>query len=78
MFRTWKDTILTHYSLLSDKRLKNKKHKFSNELDDTHSMLFLCPLQLSRRPTSRKFGAIEQERVRPFVLSEGLCPWESQ
>src|SRR5207249_5616597 len=28
MFRTWKDTILSHYSLISGKGLKNEKHRF--------------------------------------------------
>ena len=68
MFRAWKDTILTHYRLLSGKGLKNKKHRFSKGLNRTHSKLFLWPLQLSRRPTAWKFGAIERRRVRPFVL----------
>jgi hypothetical protein len=68
MLRAWKDTILTHYRLLSGKGLKNKKHRFSNGLNRTYSKLFLWPLQLSRRPTSTKFGAIERGRVRPFVL----------
>jgi hypothetical protein len=54
--------------ILSGKGLKNEKCKFSNVLNSAHSKLFLCPLQLGRRPTPRKFGAIEQTRVRPFVL----------
>jgi hypothetical protein len=54
--------------ILSGKGLKNEKCKFSNILNDAHSKLFLCPLQRGRRPTLRKFGAIEQTRVRPFVL----------
>ena len=29
MFRAWKDTILSHYSLISGKGLKNEKHRFS-------------------------------------------------
>jgi hypothetical protein len=28
MFRAWKDTILSHYSLISGKGLKNEKHRF--------------------------------------------------
>jgi hypothetical protein len=54
--------------LLSGKGLKNEKCKFSNGLNSAHSKLFLCSLQLGRRPTPRKFGAIEQTKVRPFVL----------
>ena len=68
MFRAWKDTILTHYRLLSGKGLKNEKYKCFNVHNHIHSKLFLCPLQLGRRPTPEKFGAIEQRRVRPFVL----------
>ena len=68
MFRAWKDTILSHYSLISGKGLKNKKHRFSNDLSHPHSKLFPCPLQPRRRPTAEKFWAIEQGRLRPFVL----------
>jgi len=68
MFRAWKDTILSHYSLLSGKGLKNEKHRFSNDLSYPHSKLFPCPLQPRRRPTAEKFWAIERRRLRPFVL----------
>jgi len=68
MFRAWKDTILSHYSLISGKGFKNKKHRFSNDLSHPHSKLFPCPLQPRRRPTAEKFWAIEQGRLRPFVL----------
>ncbi len=68
MFRAWKDTILSHYSLFSGKGLKNEKHKFSNDLSHPHSKLFPCSLQPRRRPTAEKFWAIERERLRPFVL----------
>jgi hypothetical protein len=30
MFWAWKDTILSHYSVLSGKGLKNEKHRFSD------------------------------------------------
>ena len=33
MFWAWKDTILSHYSLLSGKGLKNEKPMFSDDLD---------------------------------------------
>ena len=59
MFRAWKDTILSHYGLLSGKGLKNEKHKFSDDLSLLHSKLFPCPLQPRRRPTTAKFWAIE-------------------
>jgi len=68
MFWAWKYTILTHHRSLSGKGLKNEKYKFSNVLNHAHSKLFLWPLQLGRRPTPRKFGAIERRGVRPFVL----------
>ncbi len=68
MFWTWKNTILGHYGLFSDKGLKNEKHKFSNNLSHPHSMLFPRPLQPHRRPTSEKFWAITRGRLRPFVL----------
>jgi len=68
MFRAWKDTILSHYSLISGKGFKNKKHRFSNDLSHPHSKLFPCRLQPRRRPTAEKFWAIEQGRLRPFVL----------
>ena len=68
MFWAWKNTILSHYSALSGKGLMNKKHIFSANLSLHHSKLFLCPLQPRRRPTAKKFGAIEQWQLRPFVL----------
>ena len=73
MFRAWKDTILSHYSLLSGKGLKNEKPRFSDDLDLHHSKLFPCPLQPHRRPTAEKFWAIERGRLRPFVLRSWLC-----
>lgn len=33
MFWTWKDTILSHYSVLSGKGLKNEKHRNSRNLN---------------------------------------------
>lgn len=74
MFRAWKDTILSHHSLLSGKGLKNKKPRFSDDLDFHHSKLFPCPLQPRRRPIVEKFWAIERGGLRPFVLRCGLCP----
>lgn len=68
MFWAWKDTILSHYSVLSGKGLMNEKHIFSANLSLHHSKLFLRPLQPRRRPTAKKFGAIEQWPLRPFVL----------
>jgi hypothetical protein len=68
MFRAWKDTILSHYSLFSGKGLMNEKRNFPNELSHPHSKLFPCSLQPGRRPTAEKFGAIERGRLRPFVL----------
>jgi len=73
MFRAWKDTILSHYSLLSGKRLKNEKQRYSDDLCLLHSKLFACPLQPRRRPTAAKFWAIELGRLRPFVLRSELC-----
>jgi hypothetical protein len=58
MFRTWKDTILSHYSVLSGKGLTNEKHRFSDDPNLHHSKLFSCPLQPRRRPTAEKFWAI--------------------
>ena len=46
----------------------NEKHMFSDNVSLNHSKLFLCPLQPCRRPTAKKFGAIERRRLRPFVL----------
>ena len=60
MFWAWKDTILSHYSVLSGKGLMNKKHISLANLSLCHSKLFLRPLQPRRRPTAKKFGAIEQ------------------
>jgi hypothetical protein len=74
MFRAWKDTILSHYSLLSGKGLKNEKPIFFDDLSHHHSKLFPCPLQPRRRPTVEKFWAIERGRLRPFVLRSGLRP----
>jgi hypothetical protein len=74
MFRAWKDTILSHYSSISAKGLKNEKHKFSNDLSHPHSKLFPCPPQPRRRPTAEKFWAIARGRLRPFVLRSWLCP----
>jgi hypothetical protein len=68
MFWAWKDTILSHYSILSGKGLMNEKHMFSDNVSLNHSKLFLCPLQPCKRPTAKKFGAIERRRLRPFVL----------
>ena len=68
MFWAWKDTILSHCSILSGKGLMNEKHMFSGNVSLDHSKLFLCPLQPCRRPTAKKFGAIERRRLRPFVL----------
>ena len=62
MFRAWEHTILTHYRLFSGKGLKSEKYKCFNVLNLVHSKLFLCPLQLGRRPTPRKFGAIEHTK----------------
>ena len=78
MFWAWKDTILSHYSLLSGKGLKNEKHRFSDDLSHPHSKLFPCPLQPRRRPTAEKFWAIERGRLRPFVLRSWLCPEAAQ
>ena len=74
MFWAWKDTILSHYSLLSGKGLKNEKHRSSDDLSLHYSKLFPCPLQPHRRPTAEKFWAIERGRLRPFVLGSGHCP----
>ncbi len=74
MFRAWKDTILSHYSLLSGKGLKNEKPKFSDDLGLYYFKLFPCHLQPRRRPTVEKFWAIERGRLRPFVPRCGLCP----
>jgi hypothetical protein len=60
MFWAWKDTILSHYSVLSGKGLMNEKHIFSANLSLRHSKLFLRSLQPRRRPTAKKFGVIEQ------------------
>jgi hypothetical protein len=74
MFRAWKDTILSHYRLLSGKGLKNEKPKFFDDLDHHYFKLFPCSLQPRRRPTVEKFRAIERGRLRPFVLRSGLRP----
>ena len=73
MFWAWKDTILSHYRLLSGKGLKNEKHRSSDTLSLYHSKLIPCALQLRRRPIARKFGATERRRLRPFVLRSWLC-----
>jgi hypothetical protein len=46
----------------------NEEHMLSANLNLVHSKLFLRPLQPRRRPTAKKFGAIEQWQLRPFVL----------
>jgi hypothetical protein len=73
MFWAWKDTILSHYSVLSGKGLMNEKHIFSANLSLHHSKLFPRPLQPRRRPTAKKFWAIEQWQLRPFVRRLWLC-----
>ncbi len=73
MFRAWKDAILSHYSLLSGKGLKNEKHRSSENLSLHHSKLFPRSLQPRRRPNTEKFGAIERGRIRPFVLRFWYC-----
>jgi hypothetical protein len=60
MLWAWKDTILSHYSVLSGKGLKNEKYRFSEGLDHLHFKLFPCLLQPRRRPTSGKFWAIQR------------------
>ena len=77
MFRAWKDTILSHCSLISGKGLKNEKHRFSNDLSHPHSKLFPCTLQPHRRPTPEKFWAIERGRLRPFVLRSCFAHMQS-
>ena len=72
MLWAWKDTILSHHSLLSVKGLKNEKPIFSDDLNHDHFKLFPCSLQPRRRPTVEKFWAIERGRLRPIVLRDGF------
>ena len=55
MFRAWKDTILSHYSLLSGKGLKNEKHRFSNNTAILTLSFFRAPCNLAEGPLLRNF-----------------------
>ena len=60
MFRAWKDAILSHYSLLSGKGLKNEKHRSSENLSLPTLSFFHAPCNLAEGPTLRNLGLLNE------------------
>ena len=69
MFRAWKDTILSHYSVLSGKGLKNEKHRSSDNLSHPTLSLFCALCNLAEGPPLRNLGLLNQKEL-------GLLPSE--
>jgi len=58
MFWAWKDTILSHYSLLSGKGLKNRIHRLADKLRISTLSLFLASCNLAEGPSLRNLGPL--------------------
>jgi hypothetical protein len=69
MFWAWKDTILSHYSVLSGKGLKNEKRTKLLAISALSTLsFFLAPCNLAEGPPTRNFGPLSEKKLRSFVL----------
>jgi hypothetical protein len=67
MLWAWKDTILSHYSVLSGKGLKNEIHRLSDNLSLPTLSFFYAPCNVAEGPTLRNLGPLNK-------ISLGLLP----
>ena len=63
MLWAWKDTILSHYSVLSGKGLKNEKHRFSDNLSLPTLSFFHAPCNLAEGPPLRNLGPLNKRSL---------------
>jgi hypothetical protein len=61
MFRAWKDTILSHYSVLSGKGLKNEKHRLSSNSNFTTLSFSHALCNLAEGPPLGNLGPLNEK-----------------
>jgi hypothetical protein len=74
MFRAWKDAILSHYSLLSGKGLKNEKHRSSDNLSLPTLSFFRALCNLAEGPPLGNLGPLKREDLGLLSSESWLYP----
>jgi hypothetical protein len=73
MFRAWKDTILSHYSVRSGKGLKNEKHRSSDILSHPTLSFFCALCNLAEGPPLRNLGLLNQKELGLLSSEPGFA-----